>query len=132
MPSFCNVLFFSTSKKLRREFLTNTDEETAKEIFLFFVRDLNFNHFSSLSLNNKSKKRLWTDLWHDKNLILVRVVSLIFLHKNLSDWPILLLLVDFFLSVCLSVCCAQIYDSNESDRKRLNRRLSFTSSCRNC
>lgn len=43
-------------------------------------------------------------------------------HKNLSDWPILLLLlVDFFLSVCLSVCCAQIYDSNESDRKRLNR-----------
>lgn len=49
-------------------------------------------------------------------------------HKNLSDWPILLLLlVDFFLSVCLSVCCAQIYDSNESDRKRLNRRLSFTS-----
>ena len=132
MPSFCNVLFFSTSKKLRREFLTNTDEETAKEIFLFFVRDLNFNHFSSLSLNNKSKKRLWTDLWHDKNLILVRVVSLIFLHKNLSDWPILLLLLDFFLSVCLSVCCAQIYDSNESDRKRLNRRLSFTSSCRNC
>ena len=43
MPSFCNVLFFSTSKKLRREFLTNTDEETEKEIFLFFVRDLNFN-----------------------------------------------------------------------------------------
>jgi hypothetical protein len=37
--------------------LTNTDEETEKEIFLFFVRDLNFN------LNNKSKKRLWTDLW---------------------------------------------------------------------
>ena len=69
-------------------------------------------------------------VWHDKNLTLVchtSVVSLIFLHKNLSDWPILLLLVDFFLSVCLSVCCAQIYDSNESDRKRLNRRLSFTS-----
>ena len=67
---------------------------------------------------------------HDKNLTHgchTSVVSLIFLHKNLSDWPILLLLVDFFLSVCLSVCCAQIYDSNESDRKRLNRRLSCTS-----
>ncbi len=37
------------------------------------------------------------------------------------------LLTSSSLSVCLSVCCAQIYDSNESDRKRLNRRLSFTS-----
>jgi len=65
MPSFCNVLFFSTSKKLRREFLTNTDEETEKEIFLFFVRDLNFTPlFSSLSLNNnKSKKSLDRNLW---------------------------------------------------------------------
>jgi len=59
MPSFCNVLFFSTSKKLRREFLTNTGEETSKN-----VRDLNFNHFL-LSPNTlkKSKKSLDRDLW---------------------------------------------------------------------
>jgi len=45
--------------------LTNTDEETEKEIFLFFVRDLNFTPlFSSLSLNNnKSKKSLDRNLW---------------------------------------------------------------------
>ena len=74
MPSFCNVLFFSTSKKLRREFLTNTDEETAKEIFLFFVRDLNFTPFFLLSPSIIIKaRRAWTAplVWHDKNLILV-------------------------------------------------------------
>ena len=139
MPSFCNVLFFSTSKKLRREFLTNTDEETKKKFSCFCARPKFHNHYFLLSPSIIIKaRRAWTatfGFWHDKNLTLVchtSMVSLIFLHKNLSDWPILLLLVDFFLSVCLSVCCAQIYDSNESDRKRLNRRLSFTSSCRNC
>ena len=131
MPSFCNVLFFSTSKKLRRAF----EEETAKRNFLVFCAGPKFQpHFSSLSLNNKSKKSLDRPLvWHDKNLILVRVLS----HSSsfIKTWVtgrFFFFLFDFFLSVCLSVCCAQIYDSNESDRKRLNHRLSFTSSCRNC
>jgi hypothetical protein len=58
MPSFCNVLFFSTSKKLRRAF----EEETAKRNFLF-VRDLNFNPIFLLSPSIIKARRAWTDLW---------------------------------------------------------------------
>ena len=117
MPSFCNVLFFSTSKKLRREFLTNTGEETSKN-----VRDLNFNHFL-LSPNTlkKSKKSLdrrptFGLAWQKFNTR-TSVVSLIFLHKNLSDWPILLPV--WLLPLCLSVCllCADIRLKRERQKK---------------